>query len=139
MRALLDDLTDFNRHRLGIGLHIAPSASDLRAILKEEVQELRSAHPERDIQLDMTGDLHGIWDPGRLQQVISNLVVNALRYGSPGSTVRVSATGLDDEVNFAVENEGTPIRPSELANLFFPLRRGRERKQRVAAAVGPRR
>jgi len=127
MRVLLDDLTDFNRHRLGIGLHVVPSESDLRAILKEEVQELRSAHPGRDIELDMTGDLRGKWDPGRLQQVISNLVVNALRYGLPGSRVRVSATGLDDDVFFAVENEGAPITPSELANLFDPLRRGPER------------
>jgi signal transduction histidine kinase len=91
------------------------------------VHELRGAHPGRDIKLDMTGDLHGNWDPGRLQQVISNLVVNALRYGSPGSTVRVSANGLDDEVVFAVENEGAPLTPSELASLFDPLRRGSDR------------
>lgn len=127
MRALLDDLTDFNRHRLGIGLHIAPAESDLRTVLEEEVQELRIAHPDRDIELAMIGDLRGNWDPGRLQQAISNLAVNALRYGSPGSTVRVSASGLDDEVVFAVANEGGPITESELASLFDPLRRGPER------------
>jgi len=44
MKVLLDDLTDFNRQRLGIGLRIIPSEGDLRAILEDELQELRSAH-----------------------------------------------------------------------------------------------
>jgi hypothetical protein len=52
---LLDDLTDFNRQRLGVGLHIIPSQSDLRDILEDEVQQLRSAHPDREIELDMAG------------------------------------------------------------------------------------
>jgi len=124
MKVLLDDLTDFNRHRLGIGLHIAPSRSDLRAILEDELHELRSAHPGREIALDTSGDLSGNWDRGRLQQVISNLVVNALKYGTPGSKVCVGANGVGDEVIFAVENQGDPIAASELERLFDPLRRG---------------
>ena len=127
MRALLDDLTDFNRQRLGVGLYIVPSHSDLRDILEDEVQQLRSAHPDREIELDMVGDLSGKWDEGRLHQVVSNLVVNALRYGTPGSTVRVTANGLDDEVRFAVENQGESITPSALARFFDPLRRGADR------------
>jgi len=127
MKVLLDDLTDFNRQRLGIGLHIIPSPGDLRAILDDELQELRSAHPGRDIDLAATGDLRGNWDHGRLQQVISNLVVNALKYGAPGSKVRVTASGLSDQVVFAVENQGEPITASELERLFDPLRRGAAR------------
>jgi len=127
MKVLLDDLTDFNRQRLGIGLHIVPSEGDLRAILEDELQELRSAHPGRDIDLAATGDLRGNWDHGRLQQVISNLVVNALKYGAPGSKVRVTASGLSDQVVFAVENQGEPITASELERLFDPLRRGTAR------------
>ncbi len=127
MKVLLDDLTDFNRQRLGIGLHIIPSPGDLRAILDDELQELRSAHPGRDIDLAATGDLRGTWDHGRLQQVISNLVVNALKYGTPGSKVRVTASGLSDQVVFAVENQGEPITASELERLFDPLRRGTAR------------
>jgi signal transduction histidine kinase len=47
-------------------------------------------------------------------------VVNALKYGTPGSTVRVTAKGLDDEVLFAVENQGESITPSALARFFRP-------------------
>ena len=124
MRMLLDDLTDFNRHRLGVGLYLNPSQGDLRTILEDEVQELRSAHPDREIELEIAGDLSGRWDERRLQQVISNLVVNALRYGAAASKVRVVADWLDDEVRFTVENQGSLIAPSALARLFDPLRRG---------------
>jgi len=124
MKVLLDDLTDFNRQRLGIGLHIVRSQSDLRTILEDELHELRSAHPGRQIALATSGDLSGNWDEGRLQQVISNLVENAVKYGTPESTVQVSADGMGDEVIFAVENKGDPIAASELERLFEPLRRG---------------
>jgi signal transduction histidine kinase len=127
MRVLLDDLTDFNRKRLGVGLYIAPSQVDLRNILEDEVQQLRSANPEREIELEMTGDLSGKWDDGRLRQIISNLVVNALKYSTAGSTVRVTAKGLDDGVLFAVENQGGHLTPSALERLFDPLRRGADR------------
>jgi signal transduction histidine kinase len=124
MRALLDDLTDFNRRRLGLGLYIIRSDSDLGDILEDEVQQLRSAHPGRDIELDLAGDLRGHWDEGRLHQVVSNLVVNALKYGTPGSAVRVSASGQDDDVVFRVENAGDAIAPAAISRLFDPLRRG---------------
>jgi len=127
MKVLLDDLTDFNRQRLGIGLHIVPSQSDLLTILEDELHELRSAHPDREIVLATSGDLSGNWDQGRLQQVISNLVVNALKYGTPNSKVCVSAHGAGDEVIFVVENQGEPIAASELERLFEPLRRGARR------------
>jgi signal transduction histidine kinase len=127
MRALLDDLTDFNRKRLGLGLYIVPSEGDLREILEDQVQQMRSAHPNREITLDMSGDLRGEWDHGRLHQVVSNLVVNALKYGTPGSAVRVKADGLDGAVLFSVENEGEPIPPQVLSRLFDPLRRGPDR------------
>jgi signal transduction histidine kinase len=129
MRALLDDLTDFNRKRLGLGLYIIPSDMDLRDILEDEVQQLRSTYPDREIELGLTGDLRGHWDEGRLHQVVSNLVVNALRYGKPGSTVRVTADGRDDAVLFRVENQGEPIASSALRLLFDPLRRGAGRPE----------
>ena len=64
----------------------------------------------------MTGNLRGNWDAERLQQLISNLVVNGLKYGAPRSKVRVNAIGRDDDVVLAFENHGKPIAPSELAS-----------------------
>ena len=75
----------------------------------------------------MHGDLRGTWDPGRLQQVLGNLVVNALRYGASERPVRIVLSGLENEVVFKVENEGKAISPATLAQLFDPLRRGADR------------
>jgi signal transduction histidine kinase len=127
MKVLLDDLTDFNRKRLGVGLYIVPLPIDLRNVLDDAVQQLRSAHPDRQIELEMDGDLCGTWDEGRLHQIISNLVVNALKYGAARSKVRVTAKGRDNDDELAVENQGEPIAPSAMASFFDPLRRGADR------------
>ena len=40
------------------------------------------------IRLDAEGDLNGTWDEGRLAEVLSNIVGNAIAYGTPGTDVR---------------------------------------------------
>ena len=81
MRALLDDLCDFNWTKLGLGINIAPSAVDLAGVIGDAVDQLRAAHPDRRIDLELKGNVQGVWDGLRLQQLFSNLVVNAIRYG----------------------------------------------------------
>ena len=44
LKALLDDLLDFNRIKLGLGINIAPSAFDLADVLADELQQMRVAH-----------------------------------------------------------------------------------------------
>ena len=127
MKSLLDDLTDFNRTRLGLGIDVIISETDLREVFDDQIQELCTAHPERQITLEVDGDLQGMWDAGRLHQVLGNLVQNALRYGAAGRPVRVVLSGLESEVVFRVENEGERIAPPTLAQMFEPLRRGEDR------------
>jgi signal transduction histidine kinase len=81
--------------------------------------------PDRRIELEVLGDAHGTWDPGRMAQVISNLVSNAVAHGAPYApvTVQIDATG-DDHVDLSVHNEGPPIPPELLPVLFEPFRRG---------------
>jgi hypothetical protein len=52
------------------------------------------------------------------------LVVNAIKYGSFSSPVRVALIGLSGEVRFSVQNHGPKIEPSMLAQIFKPLKRG---------------
>ena len=92
MQALLDDLVDFNRTKLGLGVNIVSSDVDLAAIVTDELDQLRAAHPDRQIELAATGDNRGRWDGARLQQLLRNLVSNAIAYGAPGAPVRVSLT-----------------------------------------------
>lgn len=51
MQTLLDDLLDFNRIKLGLGIRMVTSKADLAAVAAEAVRELRTAYPGREIQL----------------------------------------------------------------------------------------
>jgi signal transduction histidine kinase len=124
MQALLDDLVDFNRTKLGLGVKVVPSDIDLAVVVDDELEQLRGAHPSRRIELSASGDSHGRWDGARLQQLVRNLVSNAIRHGSPDTAVRVALCGEDAEVRVEVTNSGLTVDPSALSQLFDPLRRG---------------
>jgi signal transduction histidine kinase len=124
MQALLDDLVDFNRTKLGLGLEVAPSYIDLASVVADEVEQLRGAHPNQRIELAATGDTQGRWDGARLQQVVRNLVSNAFKYGFPNTPVRVVLRGEGADVRLEVTNSGPPIDPSALSRIFDPLKRG---------------
>ncbi|MGZ8198596.1 MAG: sensor histidine kinase [Burkholderiales bacterium] len=124
MHALLNDLLDFNRTKLGLGINIAPSDVDLGHLFTNEVDQLRAANPHHRVELDVMGDVHGVWDGPRLQQLLGNLVRNAIRYGAPDAPVHVGITGDGAEVRFEVRNSGPAIDQSDLDQIFDPLKRG---------------
>jgi signal transduction histidine kinase len=124
LEALLDDLLDFNRMKLGLGITISPAAVDLAEAFSAELEQLRVANAGRSIGLEANGDVRGVWDINRLNQLLGNLVVNALKYGAFSSPVKVVLNGLPGEVTFAVHNHGARIERSMLAQIFEPLKRG---------------
>lgn len=124
INALLDDLVDFNRTRLGLGINITPADVDLAVLFADELKQLRAAHPGRRLILEVAGDTRGLWDGLRLQQVLGNLVTNAIRYGSPDAPVRVVVTGKEADLRFEVRNAGPAIERSALDQIFDPLKRG---------------
>lgn len=124
MHALLDDLLDFNRMQLGLGIPVSPSPVDLAGLCAEELNELCSAYPGQPIELHVVGDVQGTWDGRRLRQLLSNLVVNAVKYGQPGAPVHLHLTGDGNQIRIEVKNTGKTIEPPLLESLFEPLRRG---------------
>jgi signal transduction histidine kinase len=124
MQALLDDLVDFNRTNLGLGISIDAAACDFGRLCAEEVEQQRAAHPGREIQFSTEGDLCGYWDGRRLQQVVRNLVTNAIAYGAEGEPVRVQLSGEKASVSLVVANRGPAIDPMIADRLFDPLKRG---------------
>lgn len=130
MQALLDDLVDFNRTKLGLGIKIEPSDIDLAVPVADELEQLRGAHLNRRIELTVTGDCRGQWDGLKLQQSLRNLVSNAIKYGAPDTSVRVALRGEEADIRLEVTNSGPPIDPSALSEIFDPLKRGLARGDR---------
>lgn len=123
MRQLLDDLLDYNRSSLDIGIRVTPEPVDLAKVCRQEIELLRAALPATTIEFATEGGAQGSWDASRIKQVVSNLVINAAKYGDPRGIVRLSLRGDDVQVHLSVENSGPSI-PKELMNsLFEPLRR----------------
>ena len=126
MKALLDDLVEFNRVKLGVGINVAPADVDLASVFGDGLKQLRAAHPGRQLELVVTGDTHGRFDPLRMQRLLDNLVLNAIKYGAPDTPVRVILAGDEGYVRFEVANAGPAIERSVLEEIFDPLRRGPE-------------
>jgi signal transduction histidine kinase len=124
MKSLLDDLLAYTRTHLGAATTIerAPVALDL--VARETLDEINAANPGCNIRLVATGNLQGTWDARRLHQLLSNLVVNALKYGTPSTPIEVTLDGTLETVVFSVRNFGTPIPAELLSNVFEPLVRG---------------
>jgi signal transduction histidine kinase len=136
MKALLDDLVDFNRTKLGLGINIARANVDLAEAFADELEELRGAHAGRRLQLEVVGDTRGLWDGLRLKQLLRNLVSNAIKYGEPDAPVRVVLTGEKADVRIEVVNRGPTIERSALGQIFDPLKRGPEQRHDTDDGVG---
>ena len=121
---LIADLLDFTQARLGTGLAVQPETIELHALVAEAVEELALAHPDRRLVHvhGGTGDCRA--DASRLEQLIGNLVSNAVSYGRSDAAVTISSTIEADSFSIAVHNLGTPIPSEALPTLFEPMTRG---------------
>lgn len=124
MKSLLDDLVDFSRTKLGVGINISLAEGDLATLFDDELEQLRGAYPDRELDLQVVGDTSGRWDGRRLQQLLRNLVSNAIKYGAAEAPVRVLLTREKADIRVEVINRGSAIDASTLEELFGPLKRG---------------
>jgi signal transduction histidine kinase len=122
MNGMVKDILDFTQTAFGVALPITPVAADFGAIAANIVGEVAALHPDSEITLTSTGDLRGRWDAGRMGQLMSNLIANAVQHGAPGETVKVVLDGDADSVSIEISNAGTPIPADTRKNLFSPMR-----------------
>lgn len=122
MAGLVNDVVDFTRGRMGGGivLNLQPERC-LRAPLAQVVDELRGAFPERIIETDFALAMPVLCDVQRIQQLMSNLLKNALLYGDPSRPVRAGCTAAAGAFHFTVINHGPPMAPATIAQLFKPF------------------
>lgn len=119
MEAMIRDLLDFARGRLGGGIPITRQSCDLRQIAAEEADEVRQAFPGRAIQCETTGDLTGEWDANRVEQLLSNLIGNAVQHGADPISIAMRDAG--DIVILTIHNQGRPIPGELMPSLFEPF------------------
>ncbi|KVM84633.1 hypothetical protein WT05_15610 [Burkholderia stagnalis] len=138
MQCIIDDLTDFTRTRLGglLPIHVEPA--NMGNVCRQAITEIQALYPAETVRWVSDGNLSGNWDSGRLGQLLTNLLENAIDHGRPGAAVTVTTHGLDDTVELSVCNEGTPIPPAAQRAIFDPLMRTSPNVEprRVGAGLG---
>lgn len=121
---LVEDVLDFARGRLGSGIPLTLcKCSDLDQVLRHVISEVQSIHPHRQIQSTIETFEHIECDSGRLAQLLSNLLANAITHGSATDPVRVDALSINGVFTLSVTNQGPPIPADVIPNLFQPYSR----------------
>ena len=134
---LVEDVLDFARGRLGSGIPLSlRECNDLDQVLSHVVSEIQSVHPNRLIQSDIE-PLKGIQcDSGRLAQLLSNLLINAITHGCPSGAVRVTALIRNRVFSLRVYNQGKSIAPELLPHLFKPYSRPANNTPQAGLGLG---
>lgn len=119
MRHLIDDLLDMARIESGITLKY--SRINLSALVRTTVEQFHPLINDKAMQVDarIPPDLPLVCaDEGRLTQVLSNLVSNAIKYTPPEGQVWVEAEKLDTVIKIVVRDTGLGISPEDQAQVF---------------------
>jgi signal transduction histidine kinase len=121
MSRLIDDVLDLARGRLGGGISLSIEGEDsLAQLLENVVAEMRTAYPGRVIHSKIDIGIPVKCDRGRVQQLLSNLLGNALTYGAHDQPVIVTADISGGHLEIAVLNEGEPIPQDMQGKVFEP-------------------
>ena len=136
MDRVVRDLVDYAQAQAEGRLRIAPREVDFHELCVRVLASLSSVHPERPVTYQRGKDGRGRWDPDRLEEVLENLVVNALKYGAPDRPVFIGWYGEPADLVLKVHNQGPPIPAAVLPYVFDPFRRGEEHGVRDSMGLG---
>jgi signal transduction histidine kinase len=149
MMKLISDLIDFSSSGLGRTMPMNREPVDMDMLCREVIGFYRATHADRVLRFHSDGDVNGVWDVGRIRQVISNLMGNAIQHGSPDGPITLSVTSkgtpptasgrTDSAIVLSVHNEGPSIPAEILPTLFDPLKRYATQEsvaQRTLGSIG---
>ncbi|NWB98592.1 hybrid sensor histidine kinase/response regulator [Pseudomonas gingeri] len=120
---LIEDMLDVSRIRTG-KLSIRPARLDLMQLVSKLLENFTPQVQEAESTISYSGDasLEGEWDEFRIEQVIANLLTNALRYGAK-SPIEVRVYRHEDEARIEVRDRGIGISENDQARIFQQFER----------------
>jgi signal transduction histidine kinase len=133
MQRIISDLLDLAAIEAG-KLSVQLQPGDARVPIEEAAEASRSAAAERSITLEaMVGPepLPAHFDPGRIAQVLGNLIDNALKFTPPGGRISVEGRTARHVVEIRVRDSGAGLQPQEIAVIFDRYRQVEKRGRRA--------
>ncbi len=114
------DVTRLSRGQLQLSLSEVSLPQVVRAIVEQFAAEAQRSGCT--IELALTGETVGHWDRGRIEQVVENLLGNAIKYGE-GKPVHVEVTADPERARLVVRDQGIGIEPEALLRIFDKFER----------------
>ena len=134
---IVDDLLDVSRISGGM-LEIRCEPYDLRAVVREAVEEQRQIHPQRTLRLHLpeADALPVVGDADRTGQVIANYIANALKYSAEEQAVEVRVERRGTTAWLGVRDRGPGLTPEEQVHIWEPFVRAARVSVASGSAVG---
>ncbi|MBI3969161.1 MAG: GAF domain-containing protein, partial [Chloroflexi bacterium] len=141
---LVNDLLDVSRIQSG-RLELDRRLTDLARLAGDVLDRCRGQSTstsgrsgrQHEFVLDVPPEpLTGCWDESRLDQVLTNLVTNAIKYSPDGGEIRVRLWREDDEARVSVSDQGIGIPNDQFEGLFLPFARARNAQAQHFSGFG---
>jgi signal transduction histidine kinase len=132
IQGIVELVVDFSRAQSNGVMPITPKPFNLLTIFESVLAETQVRHPNTELVLKAEGELDGEWDEGRVAQLLSNLLENAISYGARGRPVAVKLNGDGSTVTLSVHNFGAVIPLEDRERIFEPRSRGSLADERKA-------
>ncbi|AMM23597.1 hybrid sensor histidine kinase/response regulator [Variovorax sp. PAMC 28711] len=132
MVRLIDDMLDVSRLRSG-SLSIQPAPVDLASLAERVIENLAQQAEVAGcvVTLDAPAPVEGLWDGFRIEQVVTNLLTNAMRYGG-GKPIAVTVAQSANETRLSVRDEGIGIAPEDHVRIFGQFERTDNSRKKVS-------
>jgi two-component system phosphate regulon sensor histidine kinase PhoR len=119
MQELIDDLTDLSRIETG-AIELERESLDLADVTRDVLARVRDRHPDAGVDLlrDFPGPVRGRFDRRRMEQVLVNLVENAVKFNRAGGHVTVRGRLDRGRIRIEVEDDGIGIPSESLPKIF---------------------
>ncbi|CAD0328058.1 PAS domain S-box protein [Xanthomonas hortorum pv. cynarae] len=136
---IIDDLLDMSAILSG-KIRLQPEHFDIAGLARSTVELMQPAAFAREISLELDAPTQGeLWffgDAGRLQQVLTNLLSNALKFTAPGGTVRVALDIEDERLRLCVQDSVMGIAADFLPHVFDRFRQADAGTTRRVGGLG---
>ncbi|MFE4369724.1 sensor histidine kinase [Streptomyces sp. NPDC056835] len=134
MRLLVEELSLLAR--LDAGRPLEAQRVDLRRLALDVVQDAGVVAPDRTIRLHAASPVHVSGDAPRLQQVLNNLIGNAIQHTPAGTAITVTVTASEGEAVIRVTDQGPGIAPDDLSHVFDRFWRAEAGRSRARGGSG---
>jgi PAS domain S-box-containing protein len=119
LQGIIEDLLDVSRIQLGQMVALDCTSGDLCVLIRQAVATCRQVSKEHEFCLDLpSGEVEGYFDGSKIQQVMNNLISNAVKFSPNGGVIKVSGKLSAGCLVVSVQDQGIGIAAEHLARIF---------------------